>query len=85
MSDKKSPPEPERVLGEIMSRFGNTKIVVQERIFQGHKYVDIRKHFVDADGNWQPTRKGISVPLNVAGTLVDILARNYGEEKSDDN
>lgn len=42
--------------------------------FRGVQYIHIRKYFLDFEGEWVPTKDGISMPLNISCTLSLFLA-----------
>jgi hypothetical protein len=46
-------------------------IYVQLRDYEGRTLIDLRKHYTDAAGKLQPTRKGISI---VVARLPDLAA-----------
>jgi len=39
-----------------------------------HEVVDIRAHFRGEDGEWQPSRKGLAVPID----KIDEMAKSVG-------
>lgn len=60
------------VLGEIQK--GETeKIVVGMNEYKGFKYVDIRLYFQDEEGNWHPTKKGITISPGKVEVLIGLL------------
>jgi hypothetical protein len=48
--------------------------------FRDIEYLHFRKYFLDFDGNWLPSKDGVSMPLSIANTqglleaMLDILA-----------
>ena len=50
------------VVGE-MEKGWNEKIVFGVSEFRGKKYANIRIYYEDDEGEWKPTKKGISVNL----------------------
>lgn len=42
--------------------------------FRGVQYLHIRKYFLDFEGEWVPTKDGVSMPLNIGPTLALFLA-----------
>ena len=50
-------------IGEMDKGWGE-KIVFSVNEFKGKKYADIRIYFEDDEGEWKPTKKGITVALN---------------------
>jgi hypothetical protein len=51
-------------IGEIEK--GKDRIIVSVKEFKGKQYVDVRTYFANDDGEWIPTKKGITLsPENV--------------------
>ena len=46
-----------------MEKGWNEKIVFGLSEFKGKKYADLRIYFEDDEGEWKPTKKGITVSL----------------------
>lgn len=42
--------------------------------FRNVQYLHIRKYFLDFEGNWVPTKEGISMPLMIQNSLALFLA-----------
>ena len=55
-----------RVLKESDTEFSQWRLTVSE--FRGEQYLSIREYFLDFDGEWQPTKKGISLLLEMEFT-----------------
>ena len=58
-------------VGEIPK--GNDKIIVALKEFKGKEYIDIRTHFENDDGDWIPTKKGITLAPDSLDEMIDIL------------
>jgi len=58
-------------VGEILK--GNDKIIVALKEFKGKEYIDIRTHFENNDGDWIPTKKGITLTPDSLDEMIDIL------------
>jgi hypothetical protein len=58
-------------VGEIPK--GNDKIIVALKEFKGKEYIDIRTHFENNDGDWIPTKKGITLTPDSLDEMIDIL------------
>jgi hypothetical protein len=58
-------------VGEIPK--GNDKIIVALKEFKGKEYIDIRTHFENNDGDWIPTKKGITLAPDSLDEMIDIL------------
>lgn len=58
-------------VGEIPK--GKDKIIVALKEFKGKKYVDIRTHFESDNGEWIPTKKGITLTPDSLDEMIDLL------------
>lgn len=67
-----------KVLKEDLNTFSQWRLTVNE--FRGVNYLSIREYFLSFDAEWEPTKKGISVPLelvfiqNLLEGIEEILA-----------
>lgn len=63
--------------------FSQWRVTVSD--FRGVQYLNIREYFLDFEGEWLPTKKGISVALELEFTknLFDAISQLLSEaEKS---
>jgi hypothetical protein len=58
-------------VGEIPK--GKDKIIVALKEFKGKEYIDIRTHFENNDGDWIPTKKGITLTPDSLDEMIDLL------------
>jgi hypothetical protein len=65
-----------------IGRGKNKEIRVLLAEFQGAKYVDIRAYYQDKDdGEWKPTKSGVTVPPAKLSELRDLL--DVAEEQAE--
>jgi Transcriptional Coactivator p15 (PC4) len=38
---------------------------IEHRTYKGHQFIDIRTYYLDDASVWQPTRKGVTVTLDL--------------------
>ena len=50
-----------------------TIIRVSNRTYEGHDFIDIRQYFKDDDGEFKPTKKGITFPPGLLVRVVNAL------------
>ncbi|HEX32756.1 MAG TPA: transcriptional regulator [Candidatus Acetothermia bacterium] len=62
----------ERLVKAINKGMGN-RIHIRLSRFHDRDYLDIRNFYEADDGEWKPTRKGIAVPVELYGELMDAL------------
>lgn len=55
------------------------KIYIQMSEYEGKEYLDIRKFYMDKQGEWNPTKQGITIPKNKIETVIPKL-QEYLEE-----
>ncbi len=59
-------------------------IRIQLKEYEGHKLVDIRVWYEDENGEYKPTKKGISfnrhLSMNVSNAITEVMSENSIEE-----
>lgn len=50
-------------------------IKVQKRTYKDHEFVDIRLFFKDSEGNWKPTKKGITFKPEMIDEIIEELEK----------
>ena len=60
-------------VGEIDK--GKDKIIVNVKEFKGEQYIDIRTFFENAEGEWIPTKKGISFTPENLDEAIELLQK----------
>jgi hypothetical protein len=60
------------VLGTLIAG-PKTQITLTRDLYRGEDRIDIRKYFLAGDGNWLPTQKGISLTIEQAFKVMEIL------------
>jgi hypothetical protein len=70
-------------IGEIQK--GKDKIIVTVKEFKGKQYIDLRTHFENDQGEWIPTKKGISLTPDNLDEMIGFLekAKNAAPEKGE--
>jgi hypothetical protein len=63
----------ESVLGDLPK--GNERIRVREVRRRDATMVDIRLFWQDKDEKWQPSKRGVSIPVTCVGPLINVLQR----------
>lgn len=53
---------------------GGSRLIAQFSEYRGTAFIDLRE-WVDADGELRPTKKGCTIPTDVAPLLGEALAR----------
>lgn len=51
------------IIGE-MEKGWNEKVIFSISEFKGKNYANIRIYYEDDEGEWKPTKKGVTVPLD---------------------
>jgi hypothetical protein len=75
----------EKVIYEDSDKFLQVHVTVSQ--FRGVEYFSMRKYYLDFEGDWKPTKEGITIPLNLASTgllfeaLVEILSLAESKEQ----
>ena len=70
-------------IGEIQK--GKDKIIVTVKEFKGKQYIDLRTHFENDQGEWIPTKKGISLTPDNLDEMIGFLqkAKKAAPEKAE--
>lgn len=74
----------ERLIEENLDKGFQFKLVVND--FRGITYIQLRKYFLNYEGEWIPSREGVSIPASIENIhsllygLLDICAKAEGEE-----
>jgi hypothetical protein len=59
-------------------------IRIQLKEYEGHKLVDIRVWYEDENGEYKPTKKGVSfnrhLSMNVSNAITEVMSENSIEE-----
>lgn len=63
----------QEVLVRSIERGLGDRIHVRVSQFKGRVYLDVRNFYEDEAGEWKPTRKGVSIPVEFYGELMDAL------------
>lgn len=64
----------ERIIAEF-ERAPGQKVVVRRTRFREKEYLDLRQFFQGDDGQWLPTKKGVSLPWELRSALVEALQK----------
>jgi len=66
------------LIGEI-SKNSTEKIKVSVSEYKGYTFLDIRVYYEDDQGEWKPTKKGITVSKDNIDPIIKLL--NEGKKK----
>jgi len=69
------PAENNEVLVAAIDKELGNKIHVRLSRFRDREYLDIRNFYETEEGEWKPTRKGISVPVEFYDELMAALTK----------
>ena len=74
----------EKIIHQNDDKFFQVKLVVGE--FRGKQYVHIRKHFLSYEGDYIPSREGVSMEASIDNilSLLDGLMEICSKEESND-
>ena len=68
-------PYPEDELILAIPKNSNEEIHVSLKQYKGKEYMDLRKFFKTKDGNWGPTKEGVTVPPDCVDELIRCLEK----------
>jgi hypothetical protein len=62
------------IIGEIER--GETEVIrVSTAEYKGRKYVDVRIYFADDEGEWKPTKKGVTIQPDKVEEFLDLIKK----------
>jgi len=53
----------------------DTVICVSRQEFQNRKFIDVRQYYKNADGEFRPTRKGVTFPPELLDNVIEGLQK----------
>ena len=56
-------------------RRGGERLAVMWREYEGHHFVDLRIQFKTEDGEWKPTKKGVTIKVHELWNAGDAIAK----------
>ena len=74
----------DKLIDENMEKGFQVRLVVND--FKEVTYIQLRKYFLSYEGEWIPSREGVSIPASVENIyalldgLLDICAKAEGED-----
>jgi hypothetical protein len=72
----------ERTVVHVFEKGAGQRIEASISTYKDQTYADVRTYFEGDGGEWKPTKKGITVPLDLLGELeasVQALRQAVGE------
>ena len=69
---KETPANESRVLAQMEKNAGE-RLVMSDSTFRGHRFLDLRTHFRDKEGNYHATRKGLSLSVDQWQAVLPVL------------
>ena len=73
-----------KLIEENLDKGYQVRLVVND--FRDTTYIQLRKYFLSYEGDWVPSREGVSIPASIENIysildgLLDICAKAEGEE-----
>ena len=62
------------VVGEIER--GETEVLrVSTEEYKGRKYVDVRIYFENDEGEWKPTKKGVTIQPDKVDAFIELIKK----------
>jgi hypothetical protein len=74
----------DKLIEENLEKGFQVRLVIND--FRDVTYIQLRKYFLSYEGDWTPSREGVSIPASIENIyslldgLLDICARAEGEE-----
>jgi hypothetical protein len=61
-------------VGDI-EKTGTEVVRVSTEEFKGRKYLDVRIYFVNDEGEWKPTKKGVTIQPDKVDAFVELITK----------
>jgi len=61
-------------VGDI-ERSATERVRVSTEEFKGRKYLDIRIYFENEEGEWKPTKKGVTIQPDKIDALIELVKK----------
>jgi hypothetical protein len=62
------------VIGDIER--GETEVLrISAEEYKGRKYIDVRIYFENDEGEWKPTKKGVTIQPDKVDIFVDLIKK----------
>lgn len=62
------------ILVGAVGKHSNEQILIGLREFRGTRFIDIRAYFETDDGEWRPTKKGVTLPIDAFPEFAETVA-----------
>jgi len=62
------------IIGEI-ERNPTERLRVSTENFKGRDYIDLRIYYEADDGEWKPTKKGVTIAPDKAEEVIELLSK----------
>jgi hypothetical protein len=59
----------------VLEKNSVEKLWVQISHYKGSTFLDVRVYFQDDEGEWKPTKKGITVKKDAVAPLLELLKK----------
>ena len=56
-----------------IAKSANSCIRVEHREYKSHTFIDARQYYLGDDGDWHPTKKGVTIPTDLVGDVIEAL------------
>jgi hypothetical protein len=62
------------IIGDIER--GETEVLrISAEEFKGRKYIDVRIYFENEEGEWKPTKKGVTIQPDKVDVFIDLIKK----------
>jgi len=65
----------------VLQERGSEALVLSRRAYRGREFCDVRRFWMPEDAHeWRPTRRGVTIPLDLVADLAEHLGKLFPEE-----
>ena len=67
----------------VFQKSATERVEVVATQYRGRAFVNARVHFLGDDGEWHPTKKGLTLSLELAADVARAMLQVAGEEEGE--
>jgi hypothetical protein len=68
---------------QVIDKTDSERIQIEMKSYKGKEYMDIRIFFKSDEGEWLPTKKGVTVGLNKLNDFIEAFKKEQATKESE--
>jgi hypothetical protein len=62
-------------MSETIQKNGTRRVQIAASEYRGKEYLDVREYYEADDGEWRPTKKGVTIPPDSVPAFIEAVTR----------